>query len=308
MKRKSRICPKCGKPLLLCEPTLSDLPKRMGESSNKIQFYYECKFRLLSITKKPRSMFALPHDYGYFDNKYIKTMGPWIPRGSDCFITTIPYTQKRLEQDKLFFVNREILFLCKNCRNKLSVNHNPFGILRYTFFLVGLTAMIGIFVLFAFVIGNAFLIKLMQYLMEILVAVMLLVGVPSLAFSILYYSYIKHYISNFVPTDEYDNLIVLPKFISLSGIPAAYRHKSNIFTTLIGEEEINLYITDIKGTVSEVYLCGEEQLQKHIMQLVSDRIKDDEHLIIPLSFEGKQIGNAEVIEVSETGDSSDLLG
>ena len=297
MRRKSRICPKCGKPLLLCEPTLFDLPKRMGESLNKIQFYYECKFRLLSITKKPRSMFALPRDYGYFDKKFIKPMGSWIPRGSDCFITTIPFTKKRLEQDKLFFVNREILFLCKNCRQKLSVNHNPFGILRYTCFLLGLTAMVSAFVLIAFVLGDTFIIKLMQYLMKILIAATLLVSVPSLAFSILYYSYIKLYISNFVPTDEYDNLIALPKLMSLSGIPAAYRHKTNIFTTFIGEEEINLYITNIKGEVIEVYICGEEQQQKYILQLVSGKINDDEPLILPLSFEGKHIGNAEIIEI-----------
>lgn len=297
LRRKSWICPKCGKPLLLCEPTRFDLPKRMGESSNKIQFYYECKFRLLNITKKPRSMFALPRDYGYFDKKSIKPMGSWIPRGSDCFITTIPYTQKRLEQDKLFFVNREILFLCKNCRQKLSVNHNPFGILRYTCFLLGLTAMVSAFVLIAVVLGNAFIMQLMQYLMITLIVVTLLVGVPSLAFSVLYYLYIKLYISNFVPTDEYDNLIALPKLMLLSGVPVAYRHKSNIFITLIGEEEIYLYITNIKGAEIEVYICGEEQQQKHILQLVSDKTNDDNPLILPLSFEGKHIGNAQIIDI-----------
>ena len=304
LRRKSWICPKCGKPLVLCEPTVFDLPKRMGESSNKIQFYYACKFRLLNITNKPRSMFTLPHDYGYFDGKHIKPTGSWIPRGNDCFITTIPYTKNRLDKDKLFFVNREILFLCRNCRQKLSVNHNPFGILRYTCFLLGLTAMVIAFVLIAVVLGNAWIMQFMLFFMKILISVVLLVGVTSLAFSILYYFYIKLNISNFVPTDEFDNLIYPQTNIVLSNdIKSVFLHEGNVFLSKIDGEDFYIYLIHKKPFLA-FSVCGIEGRQERLLTLIREKQTRGESVFLTLYFEGKLVGNAEILETYDPVNSS----
>lgn len=243
----------------------------------------------------------MPYDKNYLCDKYIKPMGTWVPRGNDCFITTIPYTRKRLAHNRLFFVYHEIIFLCSNCRQKLSINYNPFGILRYSAFLLGLTIMIGIFILLAAIFTNKLI---MQNALIFLFSATLFIGIISSAFCLIIYFSIKLFFSNFVPTNEYDDLIRLPKQITLSGIPASYRHESNIVSTYIGEEECNLYITSVCNSSVNDFICGEEKLQKIILKSINSILEEGNSLIIPFTFEGKCIGNAEVIETFGYGDSA----
>ena len=231
LSKGKRICPCCGKPLELIPPAKEDLPHRVDESANRVQYYFKCRARFFSYTRKPRTGFVIPRDRGYFLDKNIDPNGrlTGVPRGCDCYIQTVPYTRKRLDEDRVLFFDNELVFLCGNCRKKLSINHNPLSVFYVPSFLLMLAVMILAMLLpFLFVMGEV----PHQALRGILFFALwtLLLTVPVAIFVFAYYFWVKKHISNFVPTDEYDTLVKLSEDLKISGgsLAKEYLHPHNV--------------------------------------------------------------------------------
>lgn len=297
-----RICPCCGKPLKLIPPTIADLPHRMDESANKVQYYFQCKMRFFSYNKKPRTGFVIPRDRGYFRDKFINAYRAGVPRGNDCFINTVPYTQKRIDKDglSLFFIDRELVFLCKNCRQKLSINHNPFAFLIVSVLLWGFALMLTAMALLSLYPLSKIGFTLVALKVVLFIALFaLMVTVPTALFVVVYYFGVKSYISNFVPTDEYDALIFLPNSLMISNrlLKKKFLHKSNIYETELNGERFCLYLTEKSKDDLKLHICGIDGEQERLLALIREKQNRGEKVTLPLTFEGKFVGNAEVIEI-----------
>lgn len=293
-----RICPCCGKPLELIPPAKEDLPHRMEESANKIQYYFQCKPRFFSYTRKPKTGFVIPRNRFYFCDKHIDLYGRLavVPRGNDCFIQTVPYTRRRLEKDKLFFASRELVFLCGNCRKKLSINHNPISLLFNVIFLSALALMILAMLLSFFLVTSEFPSAIEKMLFFILGVVLL--TVPASLFALGYNIRIKKSISNFVPTDEYDTLVRLPENLKVSGgsLEKKYLHSYNVFETELDGERFFLYLTEKGKREHKLHICGMEGEPERLLSLIREKQSRGEKVTLPLTFEGKAAGSAEVLE------------
>ena len=53
-----------------------------------------------------------------------------------------------------------------------------------------------------------------------------------------------------------------------------------------------------------MHICGIDGEQKRMLQLIGNEMAMNGKAVLPLSFEGKYVGNAEVIEILESSDSS----
>lgn len=310
MNKSTRICPYCGKQLKLIPPTIADLPHRMDESANKVQYYYQCKMRFFSYDCKPKKGFVIPRDRGYFRDKFIGLYRAGVPRGNDCYINTVPYTQRRIDKDglSLFFIDRELVFLCKNCRKKLSINHNPFAFFVVPVLLWGFALMLAAMILLSmFLLSSKIRVSFHVMRGVLFVSLFLLaITIPIGIFVFAYFFWVKLYISNFVPTDEYDILVDLPKNFRVSGLllKKKFLHKYNVYETKLDGEQFCLYLTE-KGKVDfKLHICGIDGEQERMLALIREKQERGEKVVIPLMFEGKFVGNAEVLETYDPPQSS----
>lgn len=304
LSKDKRICPCCGKKPELIPPSTDLLPYRVKETSSGRQYYVVSSRRVLPYTVRPRSNFAYPSGYENYSGIAIKEDFCYINRKSPKSFTGIATTfntQKKLNKDGIFLFSHEMIFFCKNCRQKLALNYNPFAVwsssaciwfiitvLAVIFWSVGLTANIRtqyplLFRLFA--AGAAVLPLMVLYTLAGLFVT-------------------RFFLSNFVPTTETDTLIFpSPDLVTRCRINPCYFHRSNVFQTTFKSETFYVYLVK-KGKDPEFRLCGTNGGRERLLALIREKRARGEAVTLPLTFEGKAAGSAEVLEIYETSEQA----
>lgn len=296
MKNKSqRICPCCGKQLILIPPTKLLLPNRVGVSSNFVEYYFPSNKRYFSITSSPHSHYKqntankLIYN-GNLNKNFIKS------DKSGWNIIPINNTIKKLKKDGLWIFSYEMVFFCQNCLQKLSINQNPFALFRtsMSFFFVITVIISLIFIMGVIPLDTAILISIILGIILFVLFVEVFVE---------YYHTIKH-ISNFVPTDEYDSLIY-PKVNLIVRInkPSAYLLEGNVFRTELNGEQFHIYFV-CKNPQKQFHICGIDGEPERLLALIREKQERGETVTLPLTFEGKFVGNAEVLETYDPPQST----
>lgn len=197
----------------------------------------------------------------------------------------------------MFFEN-ELVFLCRNCRKKLSINRNPLALINFSVFLLLFALMILLMLLpFLLAVGEVPHRALNGILLFALGV--LLLSVPAAIFVFGYYFWVKKHISNFVPTDEYDTLVKLPENLKITGgsLTKKYLHPHNVYETELDGERFFLYLTEKGESDCKLHICGLEGEPERLLALIRKQQSRGETVTLTLTFEEKAVGNAEVSEI-----------
>ena len=291
--KDKRICPCCGKPLELIPPTKELLSNRFGVSENEIPFYIPSGIRYVPYTVYPKTLSDFwginVENVGNIGEFWLcnNTMSSDAPRHrSRLRLITVPRTERALKKDRLFSGSGWAMsFFCQNCKAKLALNYNPHtvfdGMLFWVVFLVSMLLAV-------------LLVKINVVISIILIALCSVAPLGSL-FS---YVYIKSFFSNFVVTDLRDNLIT-PKAeltISHKGLKRVFLHRSNIYETELDGEKFYLYLAEKGKRDLKLHVCGIEGEQEALLSIFREKQSRDETVTLPLTFEGKRVGTAEVLK------------
>lgn len=299
MNLNKACCPLCGNKLVLIPTDVSLLPNRVKKDTCNNQYYLISGKRLRSYTSAPQSNYKYPASWAETSN------GGFVPKDY-CYINkrlftkrqmpgiaTIYNTQKKLNKGFLFCW--EMIFHCSSCKQKLALNYNPFNIWSSISIIF---AIISAFFVTLFALGllpNIY--KNSQIFFGILLLLAIIFPIFVL-YSLLGYVYVKLFTSNFVPTNEVDNLVepcINIKAIK-KGCNLLFMHKSNVFETEIDNNKFHVYlVNNDKGF--DFHICEKNSDYKHIIMLLSNKMNNNEKISIPLSFEGIHIGNAEIVEI-----------
>ena len=282
-----RYCPKCGRNLKLVAPTKELLPNRVGNSSNGVFYYYPSKKRYRSITSHPTSNYSTTianklYYPGVLNSKHI------LYDKSGWNIVPIENTKRKLKKGGFWIFSPEMVFFCSNCKQKLSINLNPTAKSGTSALVLFFVAIISLFVWCVWksipywcfnVIGILYVIILIEFLIELV--------------------YVLHFCSNFVPTDEYDSLIhqsVEITILSINLYPFFVK-QGNIYSAKIDDEFFQIYLEKKEKRKLHMHICGTTDEQKTVISFLNQKVKKDSKATLSLWFEGKYIGNAEVVEI-----------
>lgn len=106
---------------------------------------------------------------------------------------------------------------------------------------------------------------------------------------------IKYYESNFVSTDEFDNLVYPERHLTLSiAKKSNYLREGNVFMSELDGKDFHIYL--VNKAKSEFHICGIDGEPECLLTLIREKQERGEKVILPLTFEGKFVGNAEVSE------------
>ena len=283
-----RICPCCGKKLVLIPPTKELLPKRFGISPNGVEYYLYSNPRIRSYTKDHKSNykggtadFCLLSDIT--DNTKFR-------RGYQ--LVAVRNTLTKLQKDGKSLFSSEMVFFCEYCKAKLALNSNPYAIRYYQSYQI--TYILYFMLTVIPLICN--LNTSFWYYIILITLFCLQLTIEFVCISIQYKRICK-FKSNFVPTDQLDNLIILNTHIVTTSchIEKNYICESNVFRAEVGNANYCLYLVNKDDNLS-FHICGIDGEPKRLLQLIERKQKCGEKVILPLSFEGKFVGNAEVIE------------
>ena len=293
LSKGKRICPCCGKPLELIAPTKELLPNRFGVSDNEIPFYIPSGLRYVPYTVHPKTL----SDFWGINIENVGNIGEfWLcnntmssdaPRHrSGLRLITVPRTERALKKDRLFSGSGWAMsFFCQNCNAKLALNYDPHtifdGMLFWGVFSVSMLLAV-------------LLMKINVVISIILIALCFVAPLVSL-FS---YVYIKNFFSNFVVTDLRDNLIT-PKAefsVSREGLKRIFLHRSNIYETELDGGKFYLYLTEKGEHGLKLHICGIEGEPERLLALIREKQSRGETVTLPLTFEGKRVGTAEVLK------------
>ena len=289
LKEGERICPCCGKPLELIPPTKELMPNRFGVSENDIPFYLVSDPRYIPYTLHPDTMSKFNSSVLFED---VKIGANWLcnmgmsshrPRYDGRKIVTVYRTQLMLTKNLLMTCAMyAVVFFCKNCNQKIALNFHPTSIFD-NYFFVFISAAALVFLFAGFTVSLA------------VVCVSLLIALSAL-FSGLF---VKLFMSNFVVTDLRDNMII-PKSelnISRNGLKRIFLHRSNVYETELDGERFYLYLTEKGKTDLKLHVCGIDGEPEHLLALIREKQERGETATLPLTFEGKPVGTAEVTEI-----------
>ncbi|MDE7363010.1 MAG: hypothetical protein K2N38_13875 [Oscillospiraceae bacterium] len=74
-------------------------------------------------------------------------------------------------------------------------------------------------------------------------------------------------------------------------------HKSNIYETELDGERFYLYLTEKSKFDLKLQVCGTDGEPEHLLALIREKRERGETVTLPLTFEGKSVGMAEVTEI-----------
>lgn len=287
-----RICPCCGKHLTLIPPSKLILPNRVGVSSNFVEYYFPSNKRYFSITSNPHSHYkqnvANKLTYqGNLNRKFIKfDKSGWN-------IVPVNNTINKLKYGGLWIFSHEMVLFCKNCKQKLSINRNPLALFSSAVKVIFIaTSIIGLLISLSIIPLTVFAFVGMVWLL------ILFEATAELFFT-------AKYMSNFVPTDEFDNLIYPEVHLSLSIIKKSnYLREGNVFMSELNGKDFYIYLVN-KVKKNEFHICGIEGEQERMLALIREKQERGAKVILPLTFEGKFVGNAEVLETYDPPKSLD---
>lgn len=289
--KNKQICPCCGKTLYLILPTEELLPNRFGVSKNGISFYLISDLRHIPYTMNPKSMSEFNSEIlskdikiGYNSLLYRGNTSNGRYDQGRYKIITVPRAEKMLKHNLLIFPAMYVaVFFCRNCRAKLALNFYPASVFDSIVFL-------GVF-------AFSILFVLQRQLTAVALAFYCLFSLIVLV-TLLSCVLVKLFMSNFVVTDNRDNMIIpnMQLKVARKGLKSIFLHRSNIFEIEFDREKFCLYLVE-KGKVDlKLHICGIEGEQERMLALIREKQERGEKVVIPLMFEGKFVGNAEVLE------------
>ncbi|MCI5668076.1 MAG: hypothetical protein MR291_04845 [Oscillospiraceae bacterium] len=105
-------------------------------------------------------------------------------------------------------------------------------------------------------------------------------------------AYVKLFLSNFVPVDEYDALRTPTTELSLSpeGLKKRFLHESNVFTVQLSQQTFQLYLAKKTDSTLAFSVCGVDGEPKRFVTLLEQSGAKS----LNLMFEGKSVGSASV--------------
>ena len=280
-----RICPCCGKPLILEPPNMDISPDIICIDSLKP--YYIARGRHPVRGQKCRL-------FRYTSKRYEYRFVPYYLENSDLnHAHGVPLTkaERLLKHDHIF--NTDLIMFCENCNADIAVDRNPCRLIRY-YFIYPLTLMYSGGLIFGF--WNLAFGAIIALLGAAALSVMLLI-------SLVYYIVIKRCYSNFVIRDDWDRSVTPGEHLLLDISPAKGLFKkivfseSNILSTDIGEETFHLYAIDDEFPKVKAHVCGTDGEPERLLALIREKQSRGETVTLPLTFEGKAAGSAEVSEV-----------
>lgn len=292
-------CPLCGNKLVLIPTDVSLLPNRVKKDTCNNQYYIISRKRLRSYTSVPQTSYEypdswaaitdggfLPKDYCYINQKlFTKRQIPGI--------ASIYNTQKKLNKGLLFCW--EMVFHCSSCKQKLALNYNPFNIWSSISIIFAITSAFFVTLFVLGLIPNIYNNSQIFFWILLLLAIIFPIFI---LYSLFGYVYVKLFTSNFVPTNEVDNLIepcINIKALK-KGCNFLFMHKSNVFETKIDNNIFHIYLVN-NDKCFDFHICEKNSDYKSIIMLLSNKMNNNEKILIPLSFEGIHIGNAEIVEI-----------
>lgn len=299
LKRGERICPCCGKPLVLIPPTKELLPNRFGVSENDIPFYLASDPRYIPYTLHPDTMSEFNSSVLFED---VKIGANWLcnmgmsshrPRYDGRKIVTVYRTQRMLTKNLLMTCAMyAVAFFCKNCNQKIALTFHPMSIFdNYFFVFISAAALVSFFA------------KCHPIISVVSFAVCCISLLTALA-ALVSCLFVKLFMSNFVVTDLRDNMII-PKSelnISRNGLKRIFLHRSNIYETELDGERFYLYLTEKGKTDLKLHICGTDGEPERLLTLIREKRESSKTVTLPLTFEGKSVGTAEVTEIYENKD------
>lgn len=212
------------------------------------------------------------------------------------YIVPIKYAEKRIDKGGIYLFSHELIFFCSNCKKKLALNYNPvalWGVIReiLTIFLLLFLTILTILVI------NKVNVSINTLFSGLFVWILLFLG--SALYTIISLVLVKHYRSNFVLTDEYDSLINQKVHFSISanGLCSFFLKESNIFSIEVNNRLFQIYLEKKEKAKLHMHICGTNDEQKTVISFLKQNATNDGKTTISLCFEGKHIGNAEVIEI-----------
>ncbi len=292
LTKNKRICPCCGKTLKLVPPTKELLPKRTLSTTGGREFYFISKKRIFSYTVFPKSNFTYPAGLDKYSPAIIKEDYCFINKKSTrkdfTGIATAYNTRKKLSRDGLWLFSWEMIFHCDNCGQKLALNFNPFTILNDWLWLPLICAVFLIFFCFT---GFSEVWAADSTVTFALFCVLSAICPLCVGFSFVGLAYARIFLSNFVPTNEVDNLIYPPTDVRLSAaFRSPYLREGNVFSVRLGGDDIHLYLVRKNGCC-EFSICCADNERERLKQRLSECSE------LELTFEGKCVGTAEILEV-----------
>lgn len=278
LSKNKRICPCCGKRLELVPPSKELMPLRVGTSSNYVEYYFPSHKRYTSLTANPHSHYkqctANKLTYRGNLNKHLILFDK-----SGWEIVPVYNTQRKLQKGGLWIFSPEMAFFCGKCQRKLSINRNPlaiFGTAMSVWFLISAVVLTISIIRAGWIaialLAGALLVIIAEAAMETFITVWIM--------------------SNFVPTDEYDNLIYPLTDIKLSpSLRSPYLREGNVLTAKLDDGEVHIYLVR-KNDSYEFSICCEDGEREQFKQRLSECAE------LELTFEGKRVGTAKITEVT----------
>lgn len=255
LKKGERICPVCGKALVLKPPNVTT------PGSDKIAAWVRTVWSI-----KPYTVY--PHD------KYI--LRPVRSRVANCwqrYMVKTELLERNLRSDGYSLYYSGNIMHCQECKARLSLNFNYMPLFD------------GLFLVFLF-LGFAAFFSWVILLVWLGLWALYITGRAVCA------GYVKRNLSNFVPVTDHDALMVPSVELSLSpeGLNKKWLHVSNIFTVELNRQKYQLYLAKKEEKRLWFSICGIEGEQKRFIELIERGVTK-----LDLTFEGKSAGTAQVL-------------
>ena len=304
----SPICPYCGRKTIMAAPNRKTLGARFGENVQGISYYCDSRPKILPYTvrhsaahrdiEKPPYTTDLTHYYTYIRRYRIVIVHDMIKMLNRFNI------RERFEP--------KYAYRCKHCGGKLSFNYNPFAPI-FTFpFTLGfgllLTVLYGSLINVVDDLLGMSVLYLDKFTRLLRLSGFALAGILFVAglYTTIGYSVISKRFSNIVPTDMNDDYIVPSSDIGIDkkSIKKGYSHRSNIFETELEGETFRLYLTEKGKHDLKLHICGIEGEREALLSLIREKQSRGETVTLPLTFEDKPAGKAEVLEIYDRSEDT----
>ena len=145
LPKNKRICPCCGKRLELVPPNRELQPSTTGFSTNGVIYYFSPAKRFFRVTSHPS---AVPqggqNNSWHFEGRLSPNLVQFDQRHSGWHIVPVNYAKKRIKRDGLFLFSNELVFYCKHCSQRLTLNVNPMNWFEFVFLLWLIAALLAL--------------------------------------------------------------------------------------------------------------------------------------------------------------------
>lgn len=294
---KINFCPHCGKTLSLVPPNSELLPSRFGFSTNGVSYYFPPKRKITSYTLKPKASYS---HYKSNDWHFEGVLNPNIVKHDRIHpgwqIVPVKYAKKRIDKGGVHLYSQNLIFFCSNCKKKLALNYNPVGLWELVREMLTISLLLFLIIYTILVINNVN-VSISTLFVGIFVHFLSLLGTA--IYAIISLILVMHYRSNFVLTDAYDSLINQKVHFSISsnGLRLSWLKESNIFSIEVNGQLYQIYLEKKDKAKLHMHICGINDEPKIVISFLNQKVKNDGKATLSLWFEGKYIGNAEVIEI-----------